>query len=98
MLQDISEQQRILLPYMIRPDRALHLLRPGRLVRVREGPNDWGWGIVLAVRAAPTANGKVRPMMSPVRSSYHREVSHIKRDIGMCSFLHMRSQWAQCCR
>ena len=59
MLQEIAEEKRKLLPYMMQPDRSLHFLRPGRLVRVNEGPNDWRWGIVLAVRKAPTTNGKV---------------------------------------
>ena len=54
-----SGGERKLLPYMIQPDRSLPFLRPGRSVRVKEGPNDWRWGIVLAVRKAPTANGKV---------------------------------------
>lgn len=55
----MAEQRRKLLPYTIRPDRSLHYLQPGRLVRVKEGPNEWGWGIVLAVRQAATANEKV---------------------------------------
>ena len=59
VLQDIAEKKRKLLPYMIQPDRSLHFLRPGRLVRVIEGPNDWRWGIVLAVRKATTAQGNV---------------------------------------
>ena len=59
VLQEIAEEKQKLLPYMIQPDRSLHFLRPGRLVRVIEGPNDWRWGIVLAVRKAPTTNGKV---------------------------------------
>ena len=52
----------MLLPYTIRPDRCLHFLRPGRLVRIQEGPNDWGWGIVLAVRQIhPPAAKQVHP-------------------------------------
>lgn len=31
------------------PQTCLHFLRPGRLVRIREGPIDWGWGIVVSV-------------------------------------------------
>lgn len=29
----------------MRPDRCLDLLRPGRLVRVRQEGLDWGWGV-----------------------------------------------------
>ncbi|KAK2080062.1 hypothetical protein QBZ16_002458 [Prototheca wickerhamii] len=32
-----------------RPERCLHFLRPGRLVRVRQGATDWGWGVVVSV-------------------------------------------------
>ena len=32
-----------------RPTTCLHFLRPGRLVRIREGTLDWGWGIVVSV-------------------------------------------------
>ena len=47
----------MLLPALLRPDRCLHFLRPGRLVAIREGPLDWGWGIVLAVhRLAKTGS------------------------------------------
>lgn len=31
------------------PATCLHFLRPGRLVRIREGALDWGWGIVVSV-------------------------------------------------
>ena len=63
-LQEVAEQRRMLLPYTIRPDRCLHFLRPGRLGRIQKGPNDWGWGIVLAVRqSTPTAAKQVgRPL------------------------------------
>ena len=58
-----------LLPALLRPDHCLHFLRPGRLVAVREGPLDWGWGIVLAVhRVAAGSSVKARPEHLP-RSS-----------------------------
>ena len=31
------------------PAKCLHFLRPGRLVRIREGHIDWGWSIVVSV-------------------------------------------------
>ena len=31
------------------PAKCLHFLRPGRLVRIREGAIDWGWSIVVSV-------------------------------------------------
>ena len=52
------------MPALLRPDRCLHFLRPGRLVAVREGPLDWGWGIVLAlhkvVKNGSSSNGGIK--------------------------------------
>lgn len=40
---------------MIQPQRSLHFLRTGRLVRVQQSEVDWGWAVVLkAYRVAPT--------------------------------------------
>eukprot|EP00899_Mesostigma_viride_P011889 jgi/Mesvir1/20700/Mv14899-RA.2 len=44
----IREQEKVILAAIFRPDRCLHYLRPGRLVRVRNDV-DWGWGIVVSV-------------------------------------------------
>ena len=43
------------------PSSCLHFLRPGRLVRIREGHLDWGWGIVVSVmRKAVAVNAAVQ--------------------------------------
>ncbi|MCO5558510.1 hypothetical protein L7F22_012095 [Adiantum nelumboides] len=34
---------------ILRPERVLVFLAPGRLVKVRDGANDWGWGVVVNV-------------------------------------------------
>lgn len=34
---------------IIRPQRSLSFLKPGRLVLVKEAANDWGWGVVVSV-------------------------------------------------
>jgi hypothetical protein len=52
-------QERLLLRQVLRPERVLSFLRPGRLVRVREGPLEWGWGVVLAVHKLELAVVKV---------------------------------------
>lgn len=45
---------------MLRPERSLAVLRPGRVVRVRVAGADYGWGAVCAVlRASPPAEGAV---------------------------------------
>ncbi|GBF91342.1 hypothetical protein Rsub_03662 [Raphidocelis subcapitata] len=43
---------------MLRPDRVLGFLRPGRLLRVAEGAHDWGWGAVVSVMRRPPAGAK----------------------------------------
>ncbi|KAL0731286.1 hypothetical protein Bca4012_027380 [Brassica carinata] len=35
---------------IIRPERVLCFLDTGRLVKIREGGTDWGWGVVVNVR------------------------------------------------
>jgi len=47
------------------PDKALVFLRPGRLVRVREGAVDWGWGIVCSVSRRPGNNGAADGAAAP---------------------------------
>ncbi|KAE8772626.1 hypothetical protein D1007_55354 [Hordeum vulgare] len=46
---DISELEKKIMSEMIRPERALLYLVPGRLVKVRDGSTDWGWGVVVNV-------------------------------------------------
>ena len=53
--------RRTLRSALLRADRLDRVLRPGRLVRVVDGGEDWGWGVVVgvtrgaAVAAAPAA-------------------------------------------
>ena len=58
-IQAIREEEKVLLAAMRQPDKVLHFLRPGRLVRIREGDSvDWGWGILCCVnRRAGGSNG-----------------------------------------
>ena len=96
-LQEMAEQRRKLLPYMIRPDRCLHFLRPGRLVRVQEGPNDWGWGIVLSVREIPTAAKQVR---SPSAFLHTVMITHMHSTavgLGQCGYLRPPSRQPSRC-
>ena len=41
--------RRTLRSALLRPDRLDRVLRPGRLVRVVDGGEDWGWGVVVGV-------------------------------------------------
>ncbi|EIE19880.1 HUA enhancer 2 [Coccomyxa subellipsoidea C-169] len=62
---EIEGAERVLTPALLRPERCMHFLRPGRLVRVREGPYDWGWGIVVAVHQ----KGRPKPKVSLLKGT-----------------------------
>lgn len=49
----ISEAEELIRRETLRPERVLPFLEPGRLIRVREGGKDWGWGLALAVAHRP---------------------------------------------
>ncbi|KAG5566763.1 hypothetical protein RHGRI_002338 [Rhododendron griersonianum] len=46
---DIVELEKKMMAEITRPERVLYFLLPGRLVKVREGGTDWGWGVVVNV-------------------------------------------------
>ncbi|KAI4382083.1 hypothetical protein MLD38_008089 [Melastoma candidum] len=52
---EIAQLEKKMMAEMTRPERILYFLLPGRLVRVREGGTDWGWGVVVNVVKRPTA-------------------------------------------
>ncbi|KAG2560632.1 hypothetical protein PVAP13_8KG080900 [Panicum virgatum] len=64
---DISELEKKIMSEMIRPERALLYLVPGRLVKVRDGSTDWGWGVVVNVVKKPPASGTLPPALSAAR-------------------------------
>nr|CAB3489307.1 unnamed protein product [Digitaria exilis] len=66
---DISELEKKIMSEMIRPERALLYLVPGRLVKVRDGSTDWGWGVVVNVVKKPPASGTLPPSLSASRSN-----------------------------
>jgi ATP-dependent RNA helicase DOB1 len=39
----------VILAEMLRPERCMHFMRPGRIIRVRVAGVDFGWGVVCAV-------------------------------------------------
>ena len=63
--------RRTLRDALLAPHRVAALLTPGRLVRVRDGSVDWGWGLVVRVsKAGPPATpagaaAAARPPPSP---------------------------------
>lgn len=46
---DIAHLEKKLMSEITRPERVLYYLGSGRLIKVREGGTDWGWGVVVNV-------------------------------------------------
>ncbi|XP_072992192.1 DExH-box ATP-dependent RNA helicase DExH10 isoform X1 [Typha latifolia] len=67
---DIAHLEKRIMSEMIRPERVLLYLVPGRLVKVRDGGTDWGWGVVVnVVKKPPAALGAVPSSLAASRSS-----------------------------
>ncbi|KAK9699590.1 hypothetical protein RND81_08G183900 [Saponaria officinalis] len=57
---DLAHLEKRMMSEITRPERVLHYLLPGRLVKIREGGTDWGWGVVVnVVKKPPAAVGTV---------------------------------------
>ncbi|XP_062094055.1 DExH-box ATP-dependent RNA helicase DExH10 [Humulus lupulus] len=52
---DIAQLEKTMMSEIMRPERILFFLQPGRLVGIREGGTDWGWGVVVNVIKKPSA-------------------------------------------
>ncbi len=63
--QELADARAVIEAAIQQPDKALVFLRPGRLVRVREGAVDWGWGIVCSVSRRPGTNGAADGAAAP---------------------------------
>lgn len=66
---EIGKYEQIIHTFVCKPDVCIPFLTTGRVVRVREGSTDWGWGVVLQTM--------FRPPDSTVRLShpYHATIS-----------------------
>eukprot|EP00884_Botryococcus_braunii_P001882 jgi/Botrbrau1/11695/Bobra.0195s0026.1 len=53
IVTELAEKERELLAVILRPEYSLLYLDPGRLLRVRQGKVEWGWGIVVGVQRLP---------------------------------------------
>ncbi|KAM0867865.1 hypothetical protein ACQ4PT_041687 [Festuca glaucescens] len=69
LVLDISELEKKIMSEMIRRERALLYLVPGRLVKVRDGSTDWGWGVVVNVVKKPAASSTLPPALSASRGN-----------------------------
>ncbi|XP_077215010.1 DExH-box ATP-dependent RNA helicase DExH10-like [Tasmannia lanceolata] len=67
---DIAQLEKRMMSEITRPERVLYFLLPGRLVKVRDGGTDWGWGVVVNVVKKPSAaSGTLPSALASVRSS-----------------------------
>ncbi|KAL8138725.1 hypothetical protein V2J09_004726, partial [Rumex salicifolius] len=53
---DLAMLEKKMMSEITRPERVLYYLLPGRLVKVREGSTDWGWGVVVNVVKKPNTS------------------------------------------
>ncbi|EEF31007.1 helicase, putative [Ricinus communis] len=52
---EMAQLEKKMMAEITRPERILYYLCTGRLIRVREGGTDWGWGVVVNVVKKPAA-------------------------------------------
>lgn len=64
---DIAQLEKKMMSEITRPERVLYFLLPGRLVKVREGGTDWGWGVVVNVVKKAPAGGTLPSALSSSR-------------------------------
>ncbi|KAJ4828638.1 DExH-box ATP-dependent RNA helicase DExH10, partial [Turnera subulata] len=50
---ELVQLEKRMLTEILRPERVLRELKTGRLIKVREGGTDWGWGVVVNVVKKP---------------------------------------------
>ncbi|XAR63771.1 RNA helicase [Bertholletia excelsa] len=78
---DIAQIEKKMMTEITRPERVLYFLLPGRLVKIREGGTDWGWGVVVnVVKKPPAALGSL-----PASLSSSRCASYIVDTLLRCS-------------
>ncbi|KAH7431683.1 hypothetical protein KP509_08G061100 [Ceratopteris richardii] len=69
----IVQLEKEMMSEILRPERILVFLAPGRLVKVRDGADDWGWGVVVNVVKKQSGGQSTLPssvLMSPRQGLY----------------------------
>ncbi|XP_027339967.1 DExH-box ATP-dependent RNA helicase DExH10 isoform X1 [Abrus precatorius] len=56
---EMAQLEKKMMSKIIRPEMILYFLVPGRLIKVREGGTDWGWGVVVNVVKKPSGGGYI---------------------------------------
>ncbi|CAL0313311.1 unnamed protein product [Lupinus luteus] len=52
---ELAQLEKKMMEQIIRPHMILSCLVPGRLIRIREGGTEWGWGVVVNVVKKPSS-------------------------------------------
>ncbi|BBN07456.1 ATP-dependent RNA helicase DOB1 [Marchantia polymorpha subsp. ruderalis] len=58
---NLAQLEKKLMAEVLLPERALMFLQPGRLVKVRDGGEEWGWGVVVNVVKKPPVSHNTVP-------------------------------------
>ncbi|KAJ8755567.1 hypothetical protein K2173_022146 [Erythroxylum novogranatense] len=58
---EMVQLEKKMMSEITRPERVLYYLCTGRLIKVREGGTDWGWGVVVNVLKKPSAGSGMLP-------------------------------------
>lgn len=67
---ELAQLEKKIMSEITRPEKILMYLVPGRLVKVRDGGNDWGWGVVVNVVKKPSTGSSSLPAsLASTRSS-----------------------------
>uniref|UniRef100_A0A0D6QTS0 Helicase C-terminal domain-containing protein n=1 Tax=Araucaria cunninghamii TaxID=56994 RepID=A0A0D6QTS0_ARACU len=57
----VSQLEKQMMHEITRPERVLMFLVPGRLVKVRDGATEWGWGVIVNVVKRPSMTSGMLP-------------------------------------
>ncbi|GFP79414.1 superkiller viralicidic activity 2-like 2 [Phtheirospermum japonicum] len=67
---EMAQLEKKMMTEITQPERVLSFLLPGRLVKVREGGTDWGWGVVInVVKKTPAASSSMPAALASSRSN-----------------------------
>ncbi|KAL6560103.1 Helix-loop-helix protein 2 [Orobanche hederae] len=67
---EMAQLEKKMMGAITQPERVLSFLQPGRLVKVREGGTDWGWGVVVnVVKKTPAASSSLPAALASSRGN-----------------------------
>eukprot|EP00299_Pterocystis_sp_00344_P019548 c9683_g2_i1.p1 GENE.c9683_g2_i1~~c9683_g2_i1.p1 ORF type:complete len:1032 (-),score=263.71 c9683_g2_i1:80-3130(-) len=78
-LAKLKEEMRTIIN---KPEHALPFLQPGRLIRVRDGDVDWGWGVVFNFQKKPIADKATPSLDGPAFVYYVDALLHCSTEEG----------------